>query len=270
VLVLALLACAPETADIKVDASPTCGEGFALGDDGRCYELDGGDADTDADTDSDTDSDTDTDTDTGTDTGPVDADEDGSPAEMDCDDADASRFPGAQEVCDGIDQDCDAEVDEGVTATVWTDGDGDVTGYADRTGDCDDGDAAVSPDAADDTHDGVDNDCDGAIDEDWDACAVPFGALDEILASYGTSSAGGVLIDLSGYAWVCEVSCPDWWLTADGLTIDNGATFEALPYLVDPSAQLQFSIRDPGARGESSCTIRTSTGTLTFTARWTG
>lgn len=39
---------------------------------------------------------------------PPDADGDGSPAGTDCDDGDASRYPGAPETCgDGVDQDCD-------------------------------------------------------------------------------------------------------------------------------------------------------------------
>lgn len=39
---------------------------------------------------------------------PTDADHDGVPADLDCDDADAGRFPGNLEACsDGIDQDCD-------------------------------------------------------------------------------------------------------------------------------------------------------------------
>ena len=46
---------------------------------------------------------------------PVDADGDGySVAAGDCDDADASRNPGAAEVLDGVDQDCDGEPDDGL------------------------------------------------------------------------------------------------------------------------------------------------------------
>jgi Putative metal-binding motif len=58
----------------------------------------------------------------------VDADDDGfSPDEGDCDDADASTFPGAPEACDGVDNDCDDEVDEG----CGTGGDDVTVGYLD-------------------------------------------------------------------------------------------------------------------------------------------
>ena len=89
-----------------------------------------------------------------------DADQDGVPTDLDCDDTDP---------------------DIGA-ATVWyTDGDGDGAGDSDaateacdppegmvaRRGDCDDTDSTVHP-IADEVCDGLDNDCDGAIDTDDD------------------------------------------------------------------------------------------------------
>ena len=98
----------------------------------------------------------------------------------DCDDMDPSTHPGATEVCDGLDNDCDGEVDEGdVCGTTWyRDADGDTWGDADDTivaveqpagyvagaGDCDDIDPGIDPGAVE-VCDGLDNDCDGEIDE---------------------------------------------------------------------------------------------------------
>ena len=39
-----------------------------------------------------------------------------SPAAGDCDDSDPGRYPGADELCDGVDNDCDGTVDNGATA----------------------------------------------------------------------------------------------------------------------------------------------------------
>ena len=83
-----------------------------------------------------------------------DADADSSPACADCDDADAAVFPGNTELCDGIDNDCDAATDEGVDA----DGDGSTT----CDGDCDDDNALAFPGNAE-VCDGFDNDCDGVV-----------------------------------------------------------------------------------------------------------
>jgi len=93
-----------------------------------------------------------------------DVDGDGySESRGDCDDTDPSVYPGATERLDGVDNDCDGEIDEG---TVDYDDDGD--GYTERDGDCDDGDAAINPDAAE-LADGIDNDCDGEVDEGTDS-----------------------------------------------------------------------------------------------------
>ena len=76
--------------------------------------------------------------------------------EGDCDDADGTIHPGASETCNGIDDDCDDEVDEDVLSW-WSDADGDEHGIAGRGGlraagghgrcgrRCDDTDPGISP-----------------------------------------------------------------------------------------------------------------------------
>lgn len=112
----------------------------------------------------------------------VDNDLDGfSEAQGDCNDANAVIRPGAPEVCNGVDDDCDGLLDDGVTDTVYLDidddgyGDGEVSaqactvplGYSGVDGDCDDGDAEIYPGAAE-ACDQVDQDCDGQVDEGFD------------------------------------------------------------------------------------------------------
>jgi len=93
----------------------------------------------------------------------LDGDGDGVPDTADCAPAITSVYPGAAEICDAVDNDCDGETDEGFDL----DGDG-WPGLAcaslEAAVDCDDEDPAVHPDA-EESCDGVDEDCDGAVDE---------------------------------------------------------------------------------------------------------
>ena len=54
----------------------------------------------------------------------IDNDGDGVSVEYDCDDNDASVYPGAAEPCDERDNNCDGSVDEGANASFYADGDG--------------------------------------------------------------------------------------------------------------------------------------------------
>ncbi|HNU56885.1 MAG TPA: MopE-related protein [Flavobacteriales bacterium] len=101
----------------------------------------------------------------------------------DCDDSDPDINPGAPDPCqgaDGIDNNCNGQTDE-LGAGFWL-FDGDDDGYGVEgsgvlscvqppntvllTGDCDDTDPTIHPDAVE-LCDGIDNDCNGQVDEDF-------------------------------------------------------------------------------------------------------
>jgi MYXO-CTERM domain-containing protein len=96
----------------------------------------------------------------------------------DCVDTDGAIYPGATEICDGKDNDCDGTIDEGATGTYYRDSDGDgygdasvtssgctaPSGYVTDKTDCDDYNDDRNPGETE-ICDGKDNDCDISVDE---------------------------------------------------------------------------------------------------------
>ena len=98
-----------------------------------------------------------------------DADQDGYSYETDCDNSVAAVNPGATEVCNGIDDNCNEKIDD------LGDADGDGFTICD---DCDDSEANVHPNNAE-VADGLDNDCDGKVDDGVDSGGCSCGQADE-------------------------------------------------------------------------------------------
>jgi len=146
----------------------------------------------------------------------------------DCADADPAVHPEAEEVCNGADDDCDLQIDEGLPdASGYTDLDGDGWGDA-AAEDCDTDTVAEGGDCADDDPDvypgamevldGVDNDCDGITDEH-------------------------VVVIVIGY------QCQDW---GDASWVDEKATIEG--YLDDLGLGYD-EIDEDGSTGEDEASV---------------
>jgi hypothetical protein len=201
----------------------------------------------------------------------VDEDGDGfSPLGGDCDDHDDNVYPGAPELADGLDNDCNTLVDDDLP-TVDDDGDG----YSNVEGDCDDGEPLVNPGAVEvnETVDedgnivpeGVDNDCDGQVDEGVEPCDGAIGganardfASSMELCEYLVDARwqpgipavqhaikthfGGVYVPHAGYAMgvissgrAVDASDPQWENPSPGATVSGVVLPHPDPHGDDPN-----------------------------------
>ena len=188
---------------------------------------------------------------------PGDFDGDGfSEADGDCNPFDANVYPGATEICDGFDNNCDGEVDEGFEESTWypdydQDGYGnmydegiltncppDPDFWVNNNEDCDDSFPDINP-GTEEVADSIDNNCNGLIDEGLTTVTDIDGNIYQT-ANYGNQEWTIENYNVANYADgtpIPEVTDPDEWInlttgawqqveqtmTADGTTFTHNS-----------------------------------------------
>ncbi|MEC7985993.1 MAG: MopE-related protein, partial [Myxococcota bacterium] len=199
----------------------------------------------------------------------------------DCDDTQALSYPGAEEICDELDNNCDGETDEGLANIYYTDTDGD--GFGDPTQevsacqiaeglstlaeDCDDNNIFINP-LADEICDGIDNNCDEQIDEgllitfyedvDGDGFGNPNSSVTACTEPTGYAENGEDCDDLESYAnpSMTEV-CDGIDNNCDGNT-DESTALDALEYYTDADGDGFGAIE----AAQTACVLPTGTSPL--------
>jgi hypothetical protein len=169
----------------------------------------------------------------------------------DCDDRSPDAYPGAPELCNEKDDDCDGEIDEHVVDIMfYADADGDgygdsrnvieacvqPEGFVTNGDDCHDGTVDASP-VAPEICDYIDNDCDGQIDEGVrQLCGVGLCVREAALCGETTECTPGDPLEerCNGYDDDCdgeidEEGCPAGQQCFDNACVARGSTPSVSP-----------------------------------------
>jgi hypothetical protein len=175
----------------------------------------------------------------------------------DCNDADSAIHPGATEICDNKDNNCNGQIDEGVKTNFFQDLDGDLfgnalittqacsapQGYVSDNTDCNDNNTAIHPNAAEKCNN-IDDNCNGLTDEGFNVGAV----CSSNANSCGDTNQGNLICSQDGLSSVCNSQTPNerlnWsqvcnsqpnicGLTNSGLTDCNGNCLAETPAVID-------------------------------------
>lgn len=156
----------------------------------------------------------------------------------DCDDSNSLSFPSAEELCDGEDNSCDGIGD--AVQTWYPDADGDgfgvqgqtvedcgqPDGYSGTEDDCDDSSPLIYPGAIDDC-DGLDNDCDGEVDEDSKA-GWPLVSIDHRAPAVWEVDPATAALSLISSLSVSEEEIPTMDTRGDGYALVYDGAAKAL------------------------------------------
>ncbi len=167
-----------------------------------------------------------------------DEDNDGFFSYRDCDDLDATIYPGAPELCDGKDNDCNGQEDDGIPFFFYyedldNDGHGNPNvfveicetfaplGFVDIDGDCNDNDPEINSSLTE-TCDGKDNDCNGEIDD-----SIPY-------YNYYADDDGDGFGNIAVNIFVCDETPPANYVTDNTDCDDQSAlSYPGAPELCD-------------------------------------
>ncbi|MFN8154625.1 MAG: MopE-related protein [Bacteroidia bacterium] len=237
----------------------------------------------------------------------IDYDNDGYDATVDCDDYNDQIYPGATEYCNGIDDNCDGNIDDGVTFQFFfADADGDgygdasvsteacspPSGYVSDATDCDDLDNTVYPGATE-VCNNIDDDCDGSIDNvispptfyedaDGDGYGNPASTVQDCVMPFGYVTSSTDCDDQNssinpGADEICNSIDDDCnGVTDDGLSIAvspvSGPGDQCVPMTYGYSTWSVPAV--PGATSytwtyPSNMQVLQGQGTNTFTGYWT-